>query len=308
MYLTFAHTALFKYLIFFMIFKPKFRYVMLLGNTDSQIVQYPYYNLDKEFYDKLLGHAVIGVITYEGEKIIGIEQAPVLTHLSRYETRKELSQTQNLWRYVELFKLEDMLLNSKLYLTRIDRFKDNLEGVSPESCLEAIRLNNLDNGKLEEQIKLFSERTKRNRQNSFVCCWHVNDSLNPKMWDEYGGCANESIAIETTVENLKNCFVDKWLPVVFEKIRYFDEPLYNQETHWFPSLFKTRPFEFENEYRCAINIENQNNIEFVKARIRVSKLINKIYLHPKAEESFVKKVHHLVKTRGFEIPIIKAII
>jgi len=279
---------------------------MLLGNTESQIVQYPYYNLSREFYDKLKGHAVIGVITLIGEEIIGIEQAPALTHLSKYSPRQELCETQKLWRYIELFKLEDMLLNSQLYFTRIDRFKDNLEGVSPESCLEAIRLNNQDNGKLEEQIKLFTRRTKVNRQNSFVCCWHVNDNLNKKMWNEYGGFSSHSVAIETTVGNLKNCFIDKYLPVVFEKIRYYDEPFYNQETHWFPSLFKTRKFEFENEYRSAIYADNPENVEFIKPRIRAGKLINKIYLHPNVEELFVKKVNHLVKVRGFDIPIIKA--
>lgn len=288
--------------------KPKFRYVMILMDKNGKIVQYPYSNLNREFYDNLLGHAVAGVITYEGDEVIGIEQAPALSHLSRYTPRIELCETQKLWRYIELFQLEDMLFNSKMYLTRINRFKDSLEGMSPESCIEAIKLSKRNNSDIDEQIKLFTERSKKNRQNSFVCCWHINDSINQTMWNEYGDFSKESVAIETAVGNLKNSFVDNWLPVVFEKIRYYDEPFYNQETHWFPSLFKTRAFEFENEYRCALYVENLLNIEPAKPRIRVGKLIRKIYLHPNADESFVKKVNHLVKVRGFEIPVIKAMI
>ena len=143
-----------------------------------------------------------------------------------------------------------MINQSSLYLTRIDQFKDNLEGISPESCRQSIledhRFNN-DNDKLTQNLELFEERMLNNRKSSFVCCWHINDKINKTLWDSYGNNSTESIAIETSVDRLNKATENSPVPFLFEPIRYFENPFFNQETYWFPTLFKNKDFEDERE-------------------------------------------------------------
>jgi hypothetical protein len=47
---------------------PKFSYVMLLMNKDSELIQYPYYVINNEFYKKLKTHVILGVFKVKREK------------------------------------------------------------------------------------------------------------------------------------------------------------------------------------------------------------------------------------------------
>jgi hypothetical protein len=105
-----------------------------------------------------------------------------------------------------------------------------------ESLLRVVKIQFLttsghDNEKKQQQLKLFNERTIINRKNGFVCCWHLNNSLNFSMWKEYGKDNSNSVAIETTIGLPKESLINETLPVIFEYIRYFDDPFFNQETY-----------------------------------------------------------------------------
>jgi hypothetical protein len=163
--------------------------------------------------------------------------------------------------------------------------------------------NRLDEQKKKKNIKLFKERTALNRKTSFVNCWHINKSLNNVMREEYGVNSKESIVIETTSSRLEESFIDKRLPLVFEKIRYYEEPFFNQESYWFPSLFKTKKYEKEKEYRTAIYQANPYDKKFIKPKVDLNKLIESIHIHPKADKEFVKKINKIINNGGLNITI-----
>lgn len=283
---------------------PEFRYVMILINKESKIEQYPYYVINDEFYEKLKTHLILGVLKVKDKQIISIEQTPTLNINSGYTPPKTFEPFDKIWRYMEYFKFEDLIKSSTLYMCRLDRFQDNLEGISPESCKNSILLDDrLDNEKKKEQIILFNERTLINRKNGFVCCWHLNNNLNSTMWKEYGKGSQDAVAIETNTGLLKKSFINKTLPIIFEYIRYFDEPFFNQETYWFPSLFKQRQFEFEKEFRCAIFADNLYNTESTRLKVNLQNLINKIHLHPNASNEQKTRIEKLLKDRNLNIPI-----
>ena len=284
---------------------PEHHYVMITVDRNSKLNQYPYWTIDGSLYDKLINEAVLGVIKMKNGVIDSIEQAPPENNNSRYIPRNKLKGEQKIWRYLESYKFEDLIINSSLYLSRLDQFIDNLEGVSPESCMSSIlENNNLTSEKKEESISLYKERMELNRKSGFVCCWHINDSINRKMWDDYGKNSNDSIAIETSVKRLSEATKNSPLPVVFEKIRYYEDPFYNQEAHWFPVLFKHNKFAHEQEYRCGVFIRGAESNKAIRIKVNLRKLITRIYINPNATEEYVDNIKKLLKTNKINIPIV----
>jgi len=109
-----------------------------------------------------------------------------------------------LYRYLTLEKLVDFLETGELYLTRLDKFEDNLEDISPYEINEL----KLKSGLTEkpqnpnpaipehhwEQLSKNSrsalielqEKLKHQQKFRFVSCWILNDVESFAMWDIYG--------------------------------------------------------------------------------------------------------------------------
>jgi hypothetical protein len=283
---------------------PNFYYVMVLINKDNELVQYPYYVINDEFYEKLKTHIILYVIKVVDKKIKSYEKTPIKNINSGYIPPRKFEPDDKIWRYMDFYKFEDLVQTSALYMSRIDMFPDNLEGISPESCKNSILSESrLDDEEMEQQLELFNERTAINRKNGFVCCWHLNKSLNPTMWQEYGKDNSDSVAIETTTGQLRKSFTNTTLPLIYEYIRYFDEPFFNQETYWFPSLFKRREFEYEQEFRCAIYAANLYGAKFTRLNLNLEHLITKIHLHPNAKIEQVNKIKKMLNDKNLKIAI-----
>ena len=94
------------------------------------------------------------------------------------------------------------------------------------------------------------------------------------------------------------------MPVVFEKIRYYEDPFFNQETYWFPTLFKHKNFESECEYRSGVFISGLHLNKFVRIKVDLKSLISRIHIHPKASKSHIKKVKALIKNNRLNVPLV----
>lgn len=108
------------------------------------------------------------------------------------------------YRYLTLEKLVDFLETGELFLSRLDKFEDNLENISPYDINElrvrseltekpqnanpnipdhqwAQLIKNSRTGLVQIQKKLHFEQKHR-----FVNCWILNDVESFAMWDIYG--------------------------------------------------------------------------------------------------------------------------
>ena len=204
-----------------------------------------------------------------------------------------------------MFKFEDLINSSKLYLARIDRFKDNLEGISPDSCREAIKSDSRTKKQQEESLKLYEERLQTNRKISFACCWHINDNINYDIWNEYGKESLESIAIQTNFKKLNQELSKSPLPIINEPIRYFDDPYFNQEAYWFPTFFKRKKYSHESELRSISFLPGIHNQKALRIDIDLEKIISKIFVHPKSDKRHLKKIKDLIKKKGLNIQVVK---
>ncbi len=288
--------------------RPDWHKVFIMGGTDSKIHQHECLYEGKAGYQMLYNHVIFAQITQRGERKEGdtfrnIENTPTGTFINSLTPRDQLLTSHKLWRYLNFYKFEDLIKSKTLYFTRLDQFSDKLEGISPFSCIRAIMS---DKEKNEEQkkeaVRLYKIRMENNRKISFACCWHINSDINFKMWDTYGQNAMDSICIETSVNRLNKELTKSKLPFLEEPVQYFDEPYFNQNAYWFPTLFKRKDFMSEQEFRSILFVHGFD-LTGIKINISPEDLIKKIYVHPKASKEFFKQIRDFVKCNNLRIPI-----
>lgn len=184
------------------------------------------------------------------------------------------------YRYLSFEKLEHFLITGSLYLARLDRFEDNLEGITPYDIIELMaRLKTKEkpknpNSKIPDDIQNnlinYSRKTLAEIQKKlseiqkkrFICCWFLGDVESMGMWDLYApsgfAIRFERKYFQTIIkrgvqipENIKTG-LDL---IVAGKVVYqnFDEMIKNEKQSLLKySVFrKHRAFKHEEEYRLV---------------------------------------------------------
>jgi hypothetical protein len=91
-------------------------------------------------------------------------------------------------RYLPMWKFKSLIETGGLYLSRLNEFKDQLEGRAPQAVWEISGDN-------------MKQWFATNREHFFVCCWHINDAETPDMWKEYA--EGRGVMIRSTVGRLR---------------------------------------------------------------------------------------------------------
>lgn len=157
-------------------------------------------------------------------------------------------------RYFPFNRFVAAIENGALYFRRIDSFRDELEGLQPQSLWE------IEGNKLQEWYR-------RNRQFIFVSCWNLDDCESLRMWEEYA--QKEGVLLLTTVSQLTGTFQtvsDDTQPIdgfSLGGVRYDDEQATVFElmsrtlSNLHPVFGKQRRYDWENEYRVAMRPGSQ---------------------------------------------------
>jgi hypothetical protein len=118
------------------------------------------------------------------------------------------------WRFVDLAKLLDLLVNRQLWFARADVLEDPREGRLTDFERMQIRIAHKDP---EDQIR----RHESSRQDFYVNCWYAADIESMAMWKLYhnGGYA---FAIGSTIGAIKKTLTDSEGPVFIGRIQYLD--------------------------------------------------------------------------------------
>lgn len=200
-----------------------------------------------------------------------------------------LSYNKNdyLWKFVSIEKFLSIVLNKKLYFTRIDCFEDVQEGISPELLL----LNHRKNALMSlppfnvlsqyHSIDMFPSETdnlidklKETQKCNFANCWYLsNENIESvAMWNLYS--QPNSVALNIKFSD----FYDKILKIGVEsrvklkslilgKIKYvnFQNPIELdkiKEEIENTAFLKDQSFIHENEFRFVAEIEKSKEILF----------------------------------------------
>lgn len=158
-----------------------------------------------------------------------------------------LDQASSIWRYVEFWKLRDLVETRQLYLRRADKLEDEHEGLPPseyERVLNLSRFHINDIQKRDHDIGSLAQF----RQSFYVNCWHLDMGETATMWARYG---RDGVAIVSRYDLLKQVLhplIDK---VMVGLIRYGAQHL----TGWNVVRFvttKREEYSSEREVRAMI--------------------------------------------------------
>jgi len=180
-----------------------------------------------------------------------------------------------LWKYLDLFKLIDLLTTKDLYFTRFDNFEDGLEGLTGkaiglmaftqgrrltkeninkelpnEQQEQAIRNDRQYRLDLQEQINL--------QKSQYACCWFLDDRESLAMWKIYS--KQEGIALkfkakqltETIIASAQSYTNSDFHILYYGKVDYKNIWPFDPHENFdgkFNGLKKDRSYMSENEFR-----------------------------------------------------------
>ena len=139
-----------------------------------------------------------------------------------------------------------------------------------------------------------------------VNCWHLSEYDSMAMWKIYSG--DKGIAVQTTIQKLKNAFIRYQDSVWIGRISYTDEPI-DHPTGWSVDKFmacitKRKCYEHEKEVRAFIwdttKIDRTEDGSAI-VPIEINDLIESVFLSPESEDSMMDNVRMLLDKNGIDI-------
>ena len=212
-----------------------------------------------------------------------------------------------IWRYMDFTKLVSLIDTNALFFARSDLLGDPYEGaisylnkaLQPLLYKDKIPLENL------EGISSFMDRQ---RQWTFISCWHMNEVESAAMWKVYAQ-TNEAVAIQSTYQILQNLLPENTYIGVVKYIDY--------ETQWlpesnamFPYVHKRKSFSYEKELRAVIYDIPSNIPEYLASPddgrfvpIDVQNLVQRVYIAPMSPSWFRSLVKNVLSKYDLSIRI-----
>ncbi len=230
----------------------------------------------------------------------------------------QLSNNDQLLRYMDIAKLLHLLHNEELYIPRADSFNDNdkYEGYYTKQIYDISKGIVIDvDGKSSN--KGLYENTQVLRESTYISCWMKSNYESMAHWEIYGG--NNSVAIITSVGLLMsqlrkpsaNTDIRSLLECTIEPIDYIDHNIIDENLarellrdSLNPLKKKNIAFKFEEEVRVIFSHMHQPfaksdfNKKFGKGfgvNVKPEELITGILVSPKADYWFYALVRDLMQ-------------
>lgn len=187
-----------------------------------------------------------------------------------------ISDDDYLWKYIDLHKFLFLIINKSLYLTRLDKFEDKREGISPIHLLYKNKKKEFDNHEIFNPIReimtvdtLGSEMNKiedelKNIQRfNFASCWVIGKKQTESvaMWNLYSD--PKSIAIRIKYSDFKNNILKNGYKtdgveqeLICSSVNYIDfqdnNKIFELKSNLSDTVFiKDISFNHENEFRIV---------------------------------------------------------
>jgi hypothetical protein len=224
------------------------------------------------------------------------------------------NKNSKIWKFMDFTKFMYLLANNSLYLSRASLFEDVFEGSIPKCNYQLYKeflgansdiLDNLSNFK-----KLFKEQ-------AFINCWHMNEHESAAMWNLYSK-TTESIAIQTTYYNLEQLLPNDTSLGMIKYIDYEKDSFPNKYSLYEPFIHKRKSFEHEKEVRIFkmkmleqktnenFKYEIINPINGLNIELDLNKLIDIVYVNPKASSWFYDLVKDVVNKYKIDTQVTKS--
>jgi hypothetical protein len=239
------------------------------------------------------------------------------------------NQTNILWRYIDLYKLKDLIEKDALYFCRLDKLPDIREGhrSMPSKARDHQLLNLMQIPDISITIDEIEERAKTY---NFVNCWHRSPCQSQEMWQNY---PKAEVVIKTTVDSLKNSLkfestIDyfkrtypprKSVNEVLKEIQFGNVTYINSDKDFSNPAFtlscfhkEKNEFEYENEFRVCVQAWSWDTddegkpkpLEYVYIPVKLDLLIHEIFMKPSSSNKKSNEVDSILKTKGLPMRVV----
>jgi len=210
-----------------------------------------------------------------------------------------------IWKFLDFTKFLSLLETRSLYFARSDMLPDPHEGIYGKfgKIHRPVIGSAIDPGR-----QRLYDNYKKIRESVFLNCWHENEHESAAMWDLYLK-SNEGIAIRSTFGKLIGCFENDHRPAVhIGRVRYLDyqKEKLPDDNELYPFMYKRKSFAHENEIRALIYDEKEAEKSGIFIPVDVTRLIEKIYVAPTAEDWIHDLVVSLTKKYDLDTEVIKS--
>lgn len=232
------------------------------------------------------------------------------------EIDDELSETEKLWRYMDLAKFISLLDKNAIWLARADMFRDKHEGRFPGDMRSFIEKAYEDLGDNHDSpVKDADDFQDYLQKNTFISCWHKNFDENMVMWEIYGR-ENNAVAIQSTVGQLRNNVDESSLrghSLIVRDVTYQWPDEIKGELLYEECFFIKRPhFSFEQEVRVSLDTYSRHCPSKEtpyghELPAHVSGLIEKVLVHPDSPQWFVDVIESVTGRYKLHSPVERGI-
>lgn len=229
-----------------------------------------------------------------------------------------------LWRYMDFSKFAALILKQELFFARASSLGDPFEGSLTEKDLyfrEYILTNCESDERLkswrnlsDEQIMLMNQQisdfTKKQRENFFVSCWHMNNHESMAMWSLYSR-TNESIAIQSTFRKLQ-MIIPNYTHIGLVSYIDFEQDSTDMRNLFNPILNKRISFQHEREVLAVAwellsgklggdSIRSNMTERGLRVPVKIEDFINCVYVHPETPKWFLETLRDFLN--ALKIPL-----
>jgi len=217
-----------------------------------------------------------------------------------------------LWRYMSISKFIAMIVNSGIYMSRLDLLGDKYEGWVPNLPYSG----GFFKKHFDDRDRELREISPKERKCYYVSCWHSNEEQSDAMWKLYTK-GNEGVAIRTTTRSLHSSLKDTPENLGHYKVIYSNSD--REPTHGGSMLraclTKRLPFEHEKETRIVwYNEKKPSNSRrkismktdgfYVKCDLET--LIEQIFIAPSEKPWLAPLVEDLLKKYRIKAKVIQS--
>jgi hypothetical protein len=123
----------------------------------------------------------------------------------------EISDDDYLWKYLDLHKFLSLIISKSFHLTRLDKFEDKREGISPIHLLFQSHKKELDSHPMFDIMRTYmtvdtlggemnkiQDELKKIQQSNYASCWVIGNKQTESvaMWNLYSDPKSLAIRIK----------------------------------------------------------------------------------------------------------------
>lgn len=166
-----------------------------------------------------------------------------------------------IWRYQDLAKFLDLVVNQRLFFTNMKRLSDQYEAALPESTIdeerERLAATGLKGRDFEEEVARYVYNSGHLlRDLNLVNCWSAGDDESYALWKIYVGSGSAGATIRSTASKLRSALEiggDPYPEDVYVcRVQYRDSIPTSDVSRFSLMTTKKTYYRFENEVRACI--------------------------------------------------------